>query len=91
VPLYSLDPQEQAEYATIDALIEAGLICVFSNREGVEVRGYGRTVSVSGVGYMHMPLDRGVAVRMVARVVRDSLAKIEERERSEKAVESGHD
>jgi hypothetical protein len=43
---------------------------------------------VSGTGYMHMPLDRCLAVRMVVRVVRDSVAKIKEHE---KTVESGHD
>jgi len=77
--VYTVDREENAELSTIDALIESGLICVFPNKGGAEIRGYGSKIQVSGHGHEGMPLTRDLAIRLVLRVVRENREKIEER------------
>ena len=102
--MYTVDREENAELSTIDALIESGLICVFPNNEGAEVRGYGSKVQLDCRGYKGMPVTRDIAIRLVLQVVRKNRQKIDdrtekaamekyrrERDEREEAVEFKHD
>lgn len=96
--MYAVDPEENAALATIDALIEAGLLCVFLNEEGAEIRGYGRSVQITKRDPGYMPVTRDVAVRIMHDVTREYRRKIRDRENAalrvhlaDGAVESGHE